>query len=170
MMPAMSAEQDVHYQSRRLPLLEAVAAAQAVQVVWERWRGERPLPPRRAIDPLELREFLGRLYLVEVVREPFDLICRLDGTNIVFASWEDQTNRSLRDGTPSFVYERVFADVAEAAGETTPNLWLVDHGYDGHRFRYQRLVLPFGAEARVDWLLVYNHSLDHPKGWFPEIR
>lgn len=159
-----------HYESRRLPAEGAVAAAQRVRAVWERWRGGRPLPSRRQLDPLELRDFLGLLYLLEIQHEPFDLICRLDGTDIVLASNLDQTDRSLRDGEPALIYERVFADVAQATESAVPQLWLVDHGHDGHRFRYQRLVLPFGEAGRADWLLVYNHNLEHPRGRFREIR
>lgn len=166
----MHERDELSYESRRLPVEEAVAAAQRVRAIWEGWRGGRPLPARRQLDPLDLRSYLGLLYLLEIRREPFDLICRLDGTDIVLASNLDQTDRSLRDGEPPFIYERVFADVSESAGATVPTVWLVDHRHDGHRFRYQRLVLPFGEAAQPEWLLVYNHSLDHPRGRFPEIR
>jgi len=166
----MRDEGELYYESRRLPAAEAVAAAQRVRAVWEGWRGSRPLPARRQLDPLELRDFLGLLYLLEIKHQPFDLICRLDGTDIVLASNQDQTDHSLRDGEPAMIYERVFADVAQAAEAVDPVLWLVDHGHDGHRFRYQRLVLPFGEAERPEWLLVYNHNLDHPRGRFREIR
>lgn len=166
----MSKGRKFYYRSWQLPLEEGVAAAQMVLGIWKRWRGDGLLPARRALDPIELRPFLGLLYLLEVTREPFDLICRLDGSTIALASYEDQTNRSLRDGSPAPTYERIFADVAQAAETREPVLWLVDHGHDGHGFRYQRLILPFGSHARPEWLLVYNHSLEHPQGRFPEIR
>lgn len=50
---------------------------------WRRKCGDRPLPARADIDPIELKDLLGNLFLVDVLYDPLRFRFRLAGTNIV---------------------------------------------------------------------------------------
>jgi len=65
----------------------------ALTQFWLEKRGNRWLPSRSDFDPLELREFLGDLYLVDALEWPKRLRFRLVGTNICKFTGRDVTNR-----------------------------------------------------------------------------
>jgi hypothetical protein len=63
---------------------------------WRRKRGENPLPRRRDIDPLELKQHLGSLNIIECLPGLADFRYRLIGTNIAAAYGRDSTGRTVR--------------------------------------------------------------------------
>jgi hypothetical protein len=64
---------------------------------WRKKRGERPLPRRRDIDPLELRQHLGSLNIIECLPGLADFRYRLIGTNIAAAYGRDSTGKTVRE-------------------------------------------------------------------------
>src|SRR5215471_10832357 len=62
--------------------------------LWVSLRGDRPMPSRKDLDPLQIGpEFLPNVMLIDVLREPRRYRYRLIGTHVVSASGEDRTGR-----------------------------------------------------------------------------
>ena len=64
---------------------------------WERKRGTREMPTRSDIDPLELKQHLGWLVMVDVLPEPGRFRFRLVGTKVVEAYGRDSTGRTVEE-------------------------------------------------------------------------
>ena len=62
---------------------------------WDRKRGDRLMPARADIDPLDLREHLGWIVITEVVGETRRLRYRLVGSEITKRLGRDSTNKYL---------------------------------------------------------------------------
>ena len=78
--------------SQKGEYFEAPALSDLLQV-WTAKRGMRWLPAREDFDPLELKRFLGDIYLVDAEEWPKRLRYRLVGTNICSYTGQDLTNR-----------------------------------------------------------------------------
>ncbi len=62
------------------------------------WRAKAPpggLPPKSAMDPIEMRRWLGHLSIVEVVDGGADYRVRLHGTKVAAAAGIDLTGRNV---------------------------------------------------------------------------
>ena len=84
---------------------------------WDEKRGDRPMPARRDIDPIELRSHLGRLSLVDLEYDPFRLRYRLIGTNITETLGRDMTGRYFDEIYPP----NILSDTLAAYGWMTEN-------------------------------------------------
>ena len=124
---------------------------------WERKRGDRIMPTRADIDPLELKGHLGWLILVDVLPGLEDFRYRLVGTNIVHAVGRDSTGRTVRElyantaaGYVSMTL-KLFRLVAEEAQAVWTGGTLRVLGR-GHR-QFQTLMLPLdtgdGAVGKI---------------------
>jgi hypothetical protein len=60
---------------------------------WDRKRGDRSMPARADIDPLELRDHLGWILIMEVVGETRRFRYRLVGSEIAKRLGRDSTNK-----------------------------------------------------------------------------
>jgi hypothetical protein len=68
---------------------------------WDRKRGERSMPARADIDPLDLREHLGWILITELVGETRRLRYRLVGSEIAKRLGRDSTNKYLDELYPA---------------------------------------------------------------------
>lgn len=64
---------------------------------WKTRRGDRRMPCRADIDPLDLRAYLGNLLLLDMAEPIGESRYRLIGTQIAEVSGRDATNRSLNE-------------------------------------------------------------------------
>lgn len=64
---------------------------------WQAKRGQRALPLRKDIDPLELRQHLGSLNIIECLPGLADFRYRLIGTTIAEAYGRDSTGKTVRE-------------------------------------------------------------------------
>ncbi len=62
---------------------------------WRRKAGQRAMPARRDIDPLEMREWLGNLVLIEFFGSVEKYRIRLDGTNITEYYGVERTGKGI---------------------------------------------------------------------------
>lgn len=83
---------------------------QALHSFWQHKRQQRPVPLRRDIDPLELREHLGSLFLAEALPDFEDFRYRLIGTNLTSVMGQEYTGKTLRETFASC--DQVFIDGA----------------------------------------------------------
>src|SRR5579862_1934164 len=64
---------------------------------WESKRQGRRLPSRLQIDPLEMRPFIGDIFMLDVIGAPQRFRYRLIGTNIVLKVGRDSTGKFQED-------------------------------------------------------------------------
>jgi len=121
---------------------------------WLQKRGQRPMPARRNIDPLDFPYILGNLMLVDVLRDPQRFRVRLHGANVVARMHYDMTGKLL-DEVPrpewrAYILERCRS--LAASGE--PLLLMNDLFLDGWGSRYEALWLPFSDDGMDVTLLI----------------
>jgi hypothetical protein len=114
---------------------------------WSDKRSGRDLPSRGDIDPLELKEHMGNLCLVEVVHAPLRLRYRLVGSNITQAMRRDATGRWFEELYPPDVRVAYMAIYEWLIAHRRP---IRAHGQtvypDRHLYRYELLNLPLADD------------------------
>jgi hypothetical protein len=117
---------------------------------WSAKRAGYPLPPRSAIDPLDMpRRLLPHLALVEPTGRDMEVRFRLVGTELVQRFHRDATGKTSRDlypdGSPYRSYmEQIYSSVIQRGQPLYTD--------NTHRFpeegsgRVRRLLLPVGAD------------------------
>jgi hypothetical protein len=123
---------------------------------WEKRRRGRTLPARSDFDPLDLKYMMGKLLLVDILREPLRFRFRLIGTELVKRIGVDVTGKMLDDyPDPEFrehMRERYTAAVTtrQPLGSSQTRLVL-----DGRLRRYEALLLPLASDGEtVDMLMI----------------
>jgi len=129
----------------------AIAAGVAY---WREKAGTAAMPSRAQIDPVEMRSFLRKILLIDVM-ENGDFVFRLFGSEITEANRQDLTGRradatSLGASAPQFLdaYRRTIA--ARAPVFFVGRIWWQDRGY----VSFEQVILPLSSDgAQVDKLL-----------------
>ena len=141
----------------------------ALFAYWDGKRGSRAMPRRSDIDPVEMRQWLGNLLLIDVTVEG-KFVYRLYGTRFVDNFGRDMTGRSV-DDLPPEQQGRVRGDYEAVCATRLPRARLYTASFEVPQRRplqraepqvvtWERLVMPLsdGAE-RVDMLLVAAYPL-----------
>ena len=121
---------------------------------WLGKRGDRRMPARRDIDPLDFPYVLGNLMLIDVLREPLRFRVRLHGSNVVARMHYDMTGKFL-DEVPRPEWRAYILDRCRGlATRGEPLLLTNDLLLDAWTSRYEALWLPFADDGeRVDLLV-----------------
>lgn len=129
--------------------------------LFEYWDGKRagaPWPPRAAIEPLELKDLLGHIVIVDVVQQPEPGLMprfryRLFGTIVAHRMGFDMTGKWI-DEWPAPEYRdylnRSYAEVYAAARPFRRLRRLVK---DDRKLDYESLMLPLGPPQAVEQIL-----------------
>ena len=134
---------------------------QAVVAYWRRKAGARRMPSRADIDPAELKPYLARITLVDVVPDARRFVYRLVGTGEVQVRGHDPTGKSVRDG-----YFAASPDEAMARYERVCNSCAPYYEIDNFQVvdRYvceANLFLPLSDDdATVNKILVFSINRD----------
>lgn len=125
---------------------------------WLALCGERPLPARRDVDPVQVpRGYLSNLMLIDVLHDPRRYRYRLVGANVVEATGANRTGQffdqvTFFDRHPAVIphYERVVdTRVPHYSFEPFTNL------QSGSTYEVDRLLLPLSSDGQlVDTILV----------------
>ena len=126
---------------------------------WREKRGSRSMPRRSDIDVLDLKQWIGRIALVEVEHEPIVLRYRLFGTTIAGELGCDPSGERIDPGRPETLPEP-WESYLDAVRVGTP----VFHAYDTESgticHHLHCLVLPLSESGeKVDRLLVAFHAV-----------
>ena len=117
--------------------------------LWDDRRKDRMLPARADFDPMDLRKFLGRIVLFDVLQNPRRFRFRLVGTDWVTRFGLDPTN-TLVDDFPR-VESRPF--INEVLGKTVdgggPILARRSVIIDGRYYSYGMLLMPLAADGEA---------------------
>ena len=152
----------------------------AVHAYWNEKRGSRSMPARADINPVELREHLGWIMMVEVLPEMADFRYRLIGTKVTRYFVKNSTGLTVSETFNPFgpgavkgvqaVYRKVARDhvVVRAHGEAN---WLPDWKSDPRGFpHFDSLMLPLSDDDQTcNMILIiftfdYAHVLSHCEG------
>src|SRR3546814_20892110 len=122
---------------------------------WDDKRGARRRPCRKDIDPVELRDLLGFINLVDVREDPRDYRIRLMGTKTKPIVGSDITGKRYSEIDP----KRKFYFIGEAytlcIGQATPVLVEADLGFLGRQhLEFARLYLPLSDDgSRINMVM-----------------
>jgi hypothetical protein len=125
-----------------------------VLAYWDRKRGDRFAPRRADIDPADLVEFLPRIMLADVLREPLEFRYRLSGTGIAGVHGKDQTGKSPRDLTPPAYGALVQEHYCECVRRREPLLHLIVLDTQERSISYVRLVMPLSEDGSAVTMLM----------------
>lgn len=142
------------------------ADIQALYRYWDARRGDRLMPARGDLDPLDMKPFLPGLLLVDVVPDDRLYVYRLVGTREVELRGKDPTGLAVVDNAfcadPSHAlrnYDQVVLSRAPWV-DTTPHL-----SVDRQKLSLESIFLPLSSNGvEVDKILVYaaHKSVDLP--------
>jgi hypothetical protein len=134
--------------------------------LWVAMRGDRPMPSRKDLDPLQIGpEFLPNLMLIDVLREPRRYRYRLVGTHVVAASGEDRTGKTFENVGFIKVHPVVVEqyDQVVDTGQPLHSLEPFTNFKSGSTYDVDRLLLPLSSDGRtVDMLIVLFHFKTRP--------
>lgn len=120
---------------------------------WQDRRGHSPWPSRTDIDPVDLKDLLGWLMLIE--REGDDFRYRLVGSKIVEITQLDATGQTLGALPEADYYAMVRSNCRLVVETGMPNASRYHHTLNGRTARFERLELPLGPLGRApDMILV----------------
>ncbi len=109
---------------------------------WNRKRGKKPMPPRSAFDPTELRSNAGRMHLLSV-EGPDVFRYRVYGSRVTNPDAADMTGRTTQDYRDRAFGELVTRHLGECARERAPVCYDIRATLDGSPYEYVRMALPF---------------------------
>jgi hypothetical protein len=122
---------------------------------WLAKRGQLAMPRRSDIDPLELRDCLGNLCLLDVTRDqPPRFKFRLDGSVVALATGFDLTGKFV-DEVPDAAYRDFMAAIYRRVVESKAPLFLVnEEDWKGYPIRVTSVTLPLSSDGEtVDAIL-----------------
>lgn len=134
----------------------------SIRHVYEYWnmkRGDRAMPTRLDIDPMELRTYLPALMIVEVVPDSRRYVYRLVGTKEVEARGDDPTGQPVGERFFGRTKEKVLFNYDFVVRNRTPRFDDSDFLTAGGRVNdSEELFLPLsGGGDEVTQILVYTH-------------
>jgi len=132
---------------------------------WNAKRSGARLPARADIDPMDLKPFLGDLFMLDVVGAPKRFRYRLIGTRIVAAGGRDSTGKYLEDvfGAERATVENAFYQ-AICLHRTPMRTSGVLDWRDREFRKYEIAYVPIAEDGMTVDIIVGCMSIDHAGG------
>ena len=128
---------------------------QRMHEYWLAKRGDRPMPGRADIDPVELRDCLGNLCIVHVTADtPPRFRFRLDGSNLVLSTGFDMTGKFLEE-MPDAEYRRFITAIYRRVLERGAPVFVVNQeDWKGYDLQVESVTMPLSSDGtRIDGIL-----------------
>jgi hypothetical protein len=130
------------------------ARLQRLHDYWMDRKGDRRMPARRDIDPLDFAYLLGNIMLVDVVRDPLRFRVRLHGTNLRRLTAYELTGKLL-DELPNTAYRDYVIGRCRSLVELgEPAIVHHDLVLDGQLRNYEALWLPLADDGTTVTMLL----------------
>lgn len=133
---------------------------------WRRKAGSRRMPRRTDIDPTEIKAFLPRITLVDVVPDARRFVYRLVGTEEVASRGSDPTGRSVAEAYFAAAAEESLMYYEHVAELGAPCCFRGDyHAPDGALEKQDVIFLPLSEDGEtVSMILVFYYDYRfHPR-------
>ncbi|MCC7045275.1 MAG: PAS domain-containing protein [Alphaproteobacteria bacterium] len=136
--------------------LEGIAdeAIAHVYRLWTARRGARAMPTPNELRPEEFGIALGKVNLLDVLRDPLRFAFRVRGGIIAGVLQQDMRGRDVGEMQPPEYRDMLLAHYTEAATAAAPTHYLIRQSRNRVMNEYRRLILPLGgADGTVERLL-----------------
>jgi hypothetical protein len=133
---------------------------------WRRKAGNRRMPSRSDIDPVEIKSFLPRITLVDVVADARRFVYRLVGTEEVASRGSDPTGRSVAEAYFAASAEESLVCYEWVARHAEPYCYRDDfYAPDGALEKQDVIFLPLSEDGEsVNMILVFYYDYKfHPR-------
>ncbi|GAB2179287.1 PAS domain-containing protein [Dongia sp. agr-C8] len=141
------------------------ATLKRLQAYWEGKKGDRPAPPKSAIDPAELRDLLPDILLIDVVGDPPRFRARLFGSALVAAYGEEVTGKFGEEVDLDAVHDELMRFVERAAAQCKPQyLRTAFTKRGGRHLRYEQIILPLSDDGRKTNMLLSAYWVEAAYG------
>ncbi len=122
---------------------------------WESRRAGRIMPARTDIDPVDIAWLLGHVLLIDVQRDPQRFRFRLVGTKTPRRHNVDFTGMWVDEIPFPEAARTLVASYRDLVALARPARVVRNEVLDGHRIRWETIVLPLAADGEtVDMLLI----------------
>jgi len=129
---------------------------------WREKKGDRELPSRADIDPLEISKSLPRVMVAEVSYDPLEFRYRLAGTGLFAMHGQELTGQLARDLNPPEFGALIHSHYSEVVARRVPILHVIELTSDDVMTSYARIILPLSGDGKViDRLLTVEAHEDH---------
>lgn len=145
----------------------------AVKAYWDTKRGTRAMPSRADINPVELRDHLGWIMMVEVLPDYVDFRYKLIGTKVTRYFVTNSTGRTVSEAFSHFgpgAVKGVQAVYRKAARECIPVRahgeanWLTGWKTEGRGFsQFDSLYLPLSDDGVTANMLMCVFTFDYAR-------
>lgn len=139
---------------------------QAMVDYWRRQAGSRRMPRRTDIDPTDIKAFLPRITLVDVVPDARRFVYRLVGTEEVASRGSDPTGRSVAEAYFAAAPEESLMYYEQVVELGAPCCFRGDyHAPDGALEKQDVIFLPLSEDGEaVSMILVFYYDYRfHPR-------
>ena len=119
---------------------------------WDGKRGDRPMPARADLDPIDIRFAIGDVILVDVLDEESPRFrIRLHGTNLAERTNFDLTGKMLDEMPAPEFRELVTRTFRRVVHTREPLHALAERLLDGRVHRYETIIMPLSSDGeRID--------------------
>jgi len=126
---------------------------------WSAKKGDRAMPRRADIDPVEVKKFLPMMMLIDVTSDERRFVYRLVGTAEVAERGHDPTGKPVRDASFGGPPEEALSYYEYVVRNRAPFCYRGDYSApDGRLETDDILYLPLSDDgANVNMILVYSH-------------
>jgi hypothetical protein len=120
---------------------------QKLYAYWSAARGDRRLPARRDIDPVDLSYALGHIMLVDVLRDPLRFRVRLHGTEMAMRADYDLTGKLLDELPLSDFRDYVIERCRQLVESGQPLRVQQERSIGGRLHGYEAVWLPLSEDG-----------------------
>lgn len=120
-----------------------------VLAYWQEKKGDRVLPSRADIDPMDIARVLPRVMMVEVSHDPLEFRYRVAGTGLFAMHGQELTGKLARELDPPEYGALIHRHYAEVIERRAPCLHLIELNVDYLATSYARLILPLSSDGKV---------------------
>jgi hypothetical protein len=135
----------------------------SVRALYDHWRtkcGDRPMPARKDLDPVDLKPYLPSIILVDVVADARRFVYRLVGTKEVAERGNDPTGKPVGEAFFAKTAEETLDIYGYVVRERRPFCFRDPYlAPDGQTEHEDIIYLPLSANgADVDMILVFSYN------------
>ena len=133
----------------------------AIVAHWDRLRGTLRLPKSDTIDPLELKPFLSRIFIIDGSAID-EMQLRLAGTSYRDLYGFEITSKKLTELIPATQRPDLLEDYESCLARAAPvyHSGSMTWRANGGQVRYERVLLPFGEARQVNRILGFAVFFD----------